>query len=308
MHAVFDLPRTNLTHGLSGTAFDPATRTLFAVQDHLQNIVPLVASRDFRSFAVGAPIALTRRPSQSWDGEGLVGYLGGFIAIAQETKAEVERFNVAGEFITTVPVSGRFGANAIVNLGLESLTISPSGRTLFIANEAALKSDGLLATKTNGTTIRIQQRELSTGADRQFAYRTEPVGKGLLPGMVGVSELAAINETELLVLERGYQPAYGNTVRIFRVDVAEGSRVESINALTSSTPVLEKRLVIDLSTLPSDGVTNPQFQPNPILDNYEALAIGPSIPDGRRLLFVTSDDNGSTNQVARVLVLAVPGL
>jgi hypothetical protein len=32
------------------------------------------------------------------------------------------------------------------------------------------------------------------------------------------------------------------------------------------------------------------------------------LPDGRRLLFVTSDDNESASQVARVLVLAVPGL
>ncbi len=36
---------------------------------------------------------------------------------------------------------------------------------------------------------------------------------------------------------------------------------------------------------------------------YEALAVGPTLPDGRRLVFVTSDDNGSATQVARVLSL-----
>ena len=55
-------------------------------------------------------------------------------------------------------------------------------------------------------------------------------------------------------------------------------------------------------------MTHPSTQPNPILDNYEALAIGPALADGRRLLFVTSDDNASASQVARVLVLAVRGL
>ena len=64
--------------------------------------------------------------------------------------------------------------------------------------------------------------------------------------------------------------------------------------------------MIDLATLPSEGITHPGTQPNPILDNYEALAIGPALADGRVTLFVTSDDNGSAEQVARILVLAIP--
>ena len=308
LYAVVDLPRTNLTHGLSATAFDPATRTLYALQDHAQNIVPLLASSDYRAFTIGAPIPLTGRPDFEWDGEGLIRLRDGFIAVTDETTARVERFDTAGKFLTNVVISSRFSEQAIANLGLESLTISPSGRFLFTANEAALKTDGLLATKSKGTTVRIHQRELATGADRQAAYRTEPLGAGLLIGLTGVSELAAISDRELLVLERGYQPLYGNTVRIFRVDLATGIRVEAMDSLTPETPVLTKQLVVDLATLPSAGITHPGYQPNPILDNYEALAIGPAIPDGRRLLFVTSDDNSSSSQVARVLVLAVPGL
>ena len=308
IHAFFDLPRTNLTEGLSGTAFEPATRTLYALQDHRLNIVPLVASPNYRTFTLGTPIPLTGRPEQPWDGEGLARFAGGFIAITHETRGKIERFDMTGKFLDSVPISSRFTDHAIGNLGLESLTISPSGRFLFTANEQALQTDGLLATKSHGTTIRIHQRELATGADRQFAYQTEPVGAGFLPGVMGVSELAAISDQELLVLERGYQPVFGNTVRIFRTDLANGSRVDALSSLTNSPPVLAKTLVIDLATLPPSGATNPSPQPNPILDNYEALAIGPRMADGRRLLFVTSDDNGSTNQVARVLVLAVPGL
>jgi hypothetical protein len=37
-------------------------------------------------------------------------------------------------------------------------------------------------------------------------------------------------------------------------------------------------------------------------------ALGPTLADGRRLVFVTSDDNAQASQVARVLVLAVRGL
>lgn len=45
-----------------------------------------------------------------------------------------------------------------------------------------------------------------------------------------------------------------------------------------------------------------------ITHNYEALSLGPSMPDGTRFLFVTSDDNASATQVPRILVLAIRGL
>ena len=53
---------------------------------------------------------------------------------------------------------------------------------------------------------------------------------------------------------------------------------------------------------------NPGTQPNPILDNFEALGLGPVTADGRRIIFVTSDDNARATQVPRVVVLAIRGL
>jgi hypothetical protein len=187
-----------------------------------------------------------------------------------------------------------FSEQATGNKGLESLAASPDGRYLFVANEAALTTDGAKATKSAGTTVRILRRELEGGADVEKKYTTEPLGEGGNIGDTGVSEVAALSDHELLVLERGYQPDYGSTVRIYRVDLDEDA------------DVLTKALVVDLATLPSEGIDHPGTQPNPILDNYEALALGPTLEDGRLTLFVTSDDNGSAEQVARVLVLAIP--
>jgi hypothetical protein len=187
-----------------------------------------------------------------------------------------------------------FSEQATGNKGLESLAASPDGRYLFVANEAALISDGAKATKSAGTTVRILRRELDAGTDVEKKYTTEPLGEGGATGDMGVSEIAALSDHELLVLERGYQPDYGSTVRLYRVDFDE------------DRGVLSKRLVVDLGTLSRDGVSHPGTQPNPILDNYEALAIGPALEDGRLTLFVTSDDNGSATQVARILVLAIP--
>lgn len=308
VHAVVDLPRTIATQGLSATAFDPTTRTLFALQDKRAAITPLIAGEGFDAFTVGTSIALTGRTDAAWDGEGLVRAAGGYIAVSVETAPVVERFDGTGKLTGAVPMPAHFANQAPGNKGLESLTLSPSGRYLFTANEAALTSDGATATKSKGTTVRILRRELATSIDTEVAYRTETLGAGGATGDMGVSELAAVSDDVLLVLERGFQAGYGSTVRIFRVDVTSAARVEAIASLTDATPVVTKTLVVDLSTLPAGTVTHPGTQPNPILDNYEALAIGPSLPDGRRLIFVTSDDNASASQVARVLILAVRGL
>lgn len=308
VHALVELPRTHDTQSLSGTAFDPKTRTLFALPDKDPMIVPLVANADFTAFTVGTPLRLTGRSDPAWDGEGLVRADGGYIAVTVETEALIERFDAAGKRTGAVTLPAHFGKLSRGNKGLESLAISPSGRFLFTTTEAALTIDGSPPTKTRGTTVRILKRELATSRDIELAYRTEPLGAGGPTGDLGVAELAALDDDVLLVLERGFQPDYGNTVRIFRVDLRTGADVEAMPALSDATPVLTKTLVVDIGTLPPGNATHPAPEPNPILENYEALALGPTLADGSRLLFVTSDDNASATQLPRVLVLAVSGL
>ena len=291
---VIDLPRTADTESLSATYYDASTRTLHALCDKLPIVVPITIADDYASASVGKPLALTGRPDDSWDGEGLVRIGNELYAVTQETVPLVERFDESGAFVARVDVPAYFSDQATGNKGLESLAASPDGRFLFIANEAALTTDGAKATKTAGTTIRILRREIAGGAEIERKYGTEPLGEGGATGDMGVSEIAALSDHELLVLERGFQPDFGSTVRIFRVDLDEDA------------DVLTKTLVVDIATLPSDGISHPGTQPNPILDNYEALAIGPMLDDGRVTLFVTSDDNGSAEQVARILVLAIP--
>lgn len=309
LYGFTDLPRKATTQSLSGTAFDEATRTLWAIQDKTTDLVTFQANEDYTSWTQTGTIALTGMPSGPWDGEGLVRIGTDFIAVTDETTPTVGRFDATGRFLESIAMPAHFTQQSTTagNKGLESLTLSPSGRYLFTANEAALASDGAGSTKTAGTTVRILRRDLSANHDEEHAYRTEPLGEGT-GGDMGVSDMLALSDDDLLVLERGYQVNYGNTVRIFRVSLAGAPDVLDVKNLTAQTPVLAKTLLVDLSTLPPSGAPNPQKQPNPLLDNYEALALGPTLADGRRLIFVTSDDNANTDQVARILALAVRGL
>jgi hypothetical protein len=302
--AVADLPRVDATQGLSGTFFDAATSTLFAIQDVAPSLVPLTPSADYKTWTPAAPITLSGRPNAAWDGEGLTRVGDTFYAVTVETVPLVERFDASGAYVGPVDVPAHYAKQPLGNKGLESLSLSPSGKYLFTANEGALTIDGTLSTKASGTLVRILRRELATGQDEEHAYRTEPLGAGSV-GDMGVSDVTAIDDGTVLVLERGFQADFGNTVRIFRVALSSGPDVLGVAALDANTPVVEKTLVVDLGTLPSDGVTHPGIEPNPILDNYEGLALGPTLPDGRRIVFVTSDDNASAEQVPRILTLAV---
>ncbi|HWL84970.1 MAG TPA: esterase-like activity of phytase family protein, partial [Polyangiaceae bacterium] len=290
LHALVELPRVPATHEISGTAFDASTRTLYAILDKRPTITSLVASPDFRTWRVGASLDLTGYPEDGWDGEGLVrNEDGSFYVVASEGIPFVGRFDVHGALVEKVNMPSHY-ADQRSNKGLESLALSPDAHFLFTANEEALFRDGPRATRTRGTLVRIFRRELAMSTDEEFAYRTEPL-PDVDKGEMGVSELAALSSEELLVLERGYRPGYGNTVRVFRVRLAGAKNVLNLPSLDDATPVLDKALVVDVGAIRCAGAKHPGPQPNPILENYEGMSLGPALEDGRRLLFLTSDDN-----------------
>jgi hypothetical protein len=308
VYAHTDLPRRASTEALSGMYFDAQDNTLYALSDRVARVTPLVAGDMYRDFQPGVPLDLSGRSEPAWDGEGVTRVGNTLYVVAVETTARIERFDaLTRAFLGEVPVPSRFTQQRPGNKGIESLASAPDGKTLFWANEQALTTDGPGPSRDAGTLVRIAQHQLADGQTREYAYATDPLGAGS-GGDMGVSELAAISSSELLVLERGFQSNYGNTVRIYRVSLVDAVDVSPIAALDAAAPTLRKQLVVDLATLPSDGFTHPSVQPNPILDNYESLTLGPRLPDGRTLLFLVSDDNAQRSQVARVLALAVRGL
>jgi hypothetical protein len=81
--------------------------------------------------------------------------------------------------------------------------------------------------------------------------------------------------------------------------------VDSLAA--SNLEPLQKELLVDLANCPSSGAKAAPgaVQSNPLLDNFEGLTLGPVLPDGRQSLVLVSDDNFSSGQTTRVIVLAV---
>ena len=249
--------------------------------------------------ASGRPFTLS-----DFDGEGLTLTRKGDLFASSETEPSIRRFDPEGNLLEGLPVPEKFRVapegQAQRNQTFESLALTPNGRSLFTAVEGPLASDGQTAENENRVRI-LRYEDRGRGGFRpaeEFFYLTEP-GQGVV-------EIVALSEDELLVLERGFQSGVGNAVRVFRVSLAGAEDLSDEPSLAA--PDLEpvrKELLVDLADCPPSDATTPGTQLNPLLDNYEGLALGPRLPGGRRSLLLQSDDNFSAGQVTRVVALGV---
>ena len=179
---------------------------------------------------------------------------------------------------------------------------------------SALLQDGDLATFEAGTRTRILElvaRGATFEPRREFAYDLEPVDKpSYAPGFYinGLVELLALDRTTLLALERSFvenkeNPTEGRgRIRVYKISLTGAtdiSALESIKGRADVVPVT-KTLLLDLSNV--QGLS-PELAPS--LDNFEGMAFGPRLPDGRASLVLVSDDNFSAAQRTWFLLFAI---
>lgn len=264
------------------------------------------------------------------DPEGIAVLPDGNLLIASEGRGDSEprvspalvEFDPSGRFIRCLPLRDRYEPNpqgplvkgVRSNMGLESLTLAPGGQHLYAAVETALVQDGGVTTFERGSPARILEYVRRGGSyepAREFVYMVEPIVKpSFEPGLAvnGLVDLLALSNGQLLSLERSYVEELGgggqdvNRIRVFRIDLANATDVSSLDSLIgapSYVPVA-KRLVQDVSDL--DGLPSDLA---PSLDNFEGLAFGPSLPDGRATLLLVSDDNFNPAQRTWFLQLAI---
>jgi len=224
----------------------------------------------------------------------------------------VERLTLPEAFVPEPTGPQSRGARG--NAGFESLALSPDASRLFTATETALVQDGQPATFDAGTRTRILEfaaHDDTFRPARQFAYDLDPLPRPpYAPGFytTGVVDLLALSRSSLLALERGFvenkeSPEQArSTIRIYHVDLSGATDVSTLASLAGSTDVLpaKKTLLLDLST--AKGLS-PELEPG--LDNFEGIAIGPRLADGRATLVLVSDDNFSVAQRTWFLLFAI---
>ncbi|WP_052770426.1 esterase-like activity of phytase family protein [Streptomyces sp. CNQ-509] len=184
---------------------------------------------------------------------------------------------------------------------LESLSLSEDRTQLYAGMEGPLHVDGESAGQNH---VRILRYTRSPGGEfgekpQQYAYKTE---YGLF-----LTELIALGGDRLLALERGYMPE-GNSVHLYLLSLAKTPDIsgrKSISGITDDSWV-EKDLLANLVHCPTAGAPRKQAQLNPLLDNIEGMALGEHLPDGRRALYLVSDNNANTKyQTTRFYKMSV---
>jgi predicted extracellular nuclease len=264
--------------------------------------------------AVSAPLVLKKADGTPYDGttsdnEGLAVLPDGDYLVSSETEPSIRIFGRNGMQKASLPVPARFAVTgttpkgqATSNATLEGLTISPSGRTVIAAMEGALSGDVSASgdAMAHRFLVYTQDGHGTWTLEKQIDYRTE--------GGMRVPEVAAYSDDAFLVEEASYSAATGNAVDLYAVSgLSRATDVSSVMNLSSAPAhdVLKKTLVADLVNGPTLGATSLEPQANPLLDNFEGMAITASGPLHTLGVSLISDDNFSATQRTRVLNLAV---
>ena len=162
------------------------------------------------------------------------------------------------------------------NRGFEGLSTTPNEQFLFAALENALEQDGPAAGANNGSPSRIIRYNLSTGnPGAEFVYNTENGN--------GISEILALDNNNLLVLERSTNPFAGQgSFRLYEASLLNATDVQEIPSLSAvgqqNITAIEKSLVADLVV---------DFN---VFNNFEGMNLGPELADGTRSLILVSDN------------------
>jgi hypothetical protein len=184
----------------------------------------------------------------------------------------------------------------------EGLTFTPDFKKLYVSVEEPIYEDGPRAGLFDSSGwIRIICYDVATRMPlAQYAYQIDPVAQepistGLFT-VNGVSEILAINDWQLLVVERSFSTGrLSNNIRVYLVDLREAEDVKDIVSLKKypSQKVLQKKLLLNMDRL------------GRLIDNIEGVTFGPVLPNGKRSLIFVSDDNFSPNQKTQFLLFEV---
>lgn len=267
-----------------------------------------------------APLILKQQDGTAYtgnnsDNEGLAVLPDGDYLVSSETEPSIRIFGRDGIQKSELSVPDRFrvhndstaiNGEASNNLTLEGLTISPSGHQVVAAMEGTLSGD----TSSSDTLSRrfLVYRDDQSGAQGQWKLSKQVAFK-VADGAKGISEISALSDDSLLVLQRSFAKSTGNDVILSKVTgLSTSPDVSSVQNLSAAptTDFLSSTTMANLTNCKTLGATakSGATQKNPLMDNYEGMAITKESGDSAAVSII-SDNNFGATQTTRVLNLNV---
>lgn len=234
----------------------------------------------------------------------------GNLVISDEYGPFIHLFSPQGKRIKSIPVPDAFKIarpsadkkeeikknkkGRMANKGFEGLALSPDQSKVYAVLQAPLIQDG----GKSGNYVRILEADLNTGATRQFAIQR--------PGQdAEYNEILTIDDHRFLLIERdGEAGSDAKRKSIVSIDIANASDVTAVESLQITNlpagfrPVTTKILIHLLD--PAYGLRGDSFP-----EKVEGLTFGPNLPDGRRTLLITSDNDLKPTAPTHIWVFAV---
>ena len=216
---------------------------------------------------------------------------------------------------------GREAGGIRDNQGVESLTLTPDGRLVaglerprWADLDGGERSGSPFADGRGGPGRLVEFVPQNDGwrAARQWMYPIEPTrvvdGYNRIcdDGENGLTELLALEASAFLALERACLQntttgAVRNTADLYWVTVRDADDVSSVATLDPA----RVRGARKVRLLDFDALV-PRLPPElATLENFEALAFGPTLADGARTLIVASDDNFNATQKTAFLLFRI---
>lgn len=240
----------------------------------------------------------------------------GNVWVSDETSKTVKEYDPkTGNVLSTLEIPAVMKKNLDMenNFGIEGVTISPDGLTLWLCNEEALYVDGKRSSGKDGTTVRIVKYTRPSLKSTfmpvsMYAYKTDKweYDKSIASrARGGVTALCALPDGSLLVLERQlsfkteskWTSALSNSLtwKIYHIsDFSTATDIMDFASLDGAkyTAATKKLLAEDGGLLTSNG-------------NFEGLCLGPRLSDGSITLIMVADaDDGYSKAYIRPLVLS----
>jgi hypothetical protein len=284
---------------------------LNAGPDGRYTLTPTLVSTTLLTSTSGKPLMgntgaySLRDPAESlrYDPEGVRVSAQGTLYISDEYGPTIDEFSIHGTLLRRFQVPAAFGVTAPVgdplaeaslntagrqpNRGFEGLALTPDGTRLVAILQSPLIQDGgsnRQGQPRTGLNIRMLELTIATGATRQFVYTLDHPSHG-------VNEILAIGNHEFLVLQRdGKAGSQAKRRALYRVDLRDASDVSNVASLPNGPlpadirPV-KKTLFLDFMD-PSLTLTGEHMP-----EKIEGLCFGPDLPDARRTLLVTIDND-----------------
>jgi len=212
-----------------------------------------------------------------------------------------------GRYLDTIPLPAGFhftkGENGPrKNALFEGVTYADHYKTIYASLEEPLYQDGPQAAfEFDKALTRILKFDAITKLNTaQYAYNL-----GAMPvkptvendwNVNGISEILAVNDHTLLVMERAWAKGHDDHtfIKLFLVDLnGAENEIDNTGFIQNPPKPLKKKLLFDFDSL------------NRHIDNFEGITFGPKLSNGNQSLIFCVDNNFSKSQTQQFFLFEV---